>query len=180
MTDRDSWVILVLTEWIDTHTEWQFVSYAYGYSNQLVSYALIMRFNMHTTNNHAVIHFICFWWSGIVSFSSWPKLSRLCTPSFCLDRSSLWTKVFSLCSELIKRRAVKLPHCIMVWIDSIRGVIVTYLSRHHCPRHVAVKHHCNWPVCFLCKQISQNFCWAYRLGKPKWTWRNDISEMSIK
>jgi len=46
------------------------------------------------TNNHAVIHFICFWWSGIVSSSSWPKLSRFCTPSFPLDRSSQWSKVF--------------------------------------------------------------------------------------
>jgi len=138
---RDDWQWLLSdthTDWVNWYSYWVIVC-----ELQLPSYALIMRFNTHTTNNHAVIHFTCFWWSGIVSSSSWPKLSRLCTsrfctPSFCLDLVSE-PKCFSLCSELIKRRAVKLPHRIMVSIDSIQGVIVTYLSLHHCPCHVVVK-----------------------------------------
>jgi len=33
--------------------------------------------------------------------------------------------------------------------------------------------------CLYHKQISRNFCWEYRLEKAKWTWRTEISEMSI-
>jgi len=102
MSDDWQWLLS------DTHTDWVNWYWVIVCELQLVSYVLIMRFNTHTTNNHAVIHFTCFWWSGIVSSSSWPKLSRFYTLSFCLDLVSepkdffvlLWTNQ-KTCSEII-------------------------------------------------------------------------------
>ena len=106
------------------------------------------------------------WLSQWVSDSLWATVSQLCFDhAFWYSHDKIITLLFTspvfgdlgllapahdqnspgfvlpafvYISELIKRCAVKLSHRIMVSIDSIRGVIVTYLSRHHSPCHVVV------------------------------------------
>jgi len=114
---------------------------------------------------------------GLLKFCmsfNWKGLAADCIRYFVFFHTDqchcLWTKVFftllwtnqKTCSETTA------SHHGVNWCNTTRNRDVFVSAP------LPLSRGASWPVCLRCKQTSRNFCWEYRLGRPKWTWPTDI------